>query len=136
LGAISGDNEIMTTKNILMTLLTFVVITAYGQTRTIKGVTLDKGGDPIIGCNVMLKGTTNGTVTDKCGEFQLTTDQKEVTVVFSCLTSDLRAFETIVNTSDFTEGDKVVFHLIGHWKMKNKDCKMTVDKRLKKYRIE
>jgi len=126
----------MTTKNILMTLLTFVVITTYGQTRTIKGITLDKGSDPILGCNVMLKGTTNGTVTDACGEFQLITDQKEVTIVFSCLTSDLRAFETNVNTTDFIEGDKLVFHLVGHWKMKNKDCKMTVDKRLKKYRIE
>jgi hypothetical protein len=126
----------MTTKNILMTLLTFVVITTYGQTRTIKGITLDKGSDPILGCNVMLKGTTNGTVTDACGEFQLITDQKEVAIVFSCLTSDLRAFETNVNTTDFIEGDKLVFHLVGHWKMKNKDCKMTVDKRLKKYRIE
>jgi hypothetical protein len=126
----------MTTKKILVTFLMFVVITSYGQTRTIKGITLDKGSDPILGCNVMLKGTTNGTVTDKCGEFQLTTDQKQVTVVFSCLTSDLRTFETIVSTSDFNEGDKVVFHLRGHWKMKNKDCKMAVDKRLKKYTIE
>ncbi len=124
------------TKIYLTTILTLVIITTFGQTRTIKGITLDKGGDPILGCNVMIKGTTNGTVTDKCGEFELTTDQKEVTVVFSCLTSDLRAFETIVNTSDFNDGDKVVFLLRGHWRMKNKDCKMTVDKRLKKYKIE
>lgn len=66
----------------------------------------------------------------------MTTDQKDVTIVFSCMTSDLRAFETIVKTSDFNDGDKVVFHLRGHWKMKNKDCKVPVDKRLKKYKIE
>ena len=123
-------------KKYVTTFLTFVVITTFGQTRTIKGITLDKGGDPVLGCNVAIKGTTNGTITDKCGEFELTTDQNEVTIVFSCLTSDLKAFESIVKTSEFNSGDKVVFQLRGHWKMKNRDCKNLVDKRLKKYIIE
>lgn len=126
----------MKNRKILLTLLTFFTIATYGQTRTIKGIALDKGRDPILGCNVFIKGTTNGTVTDICGEFELTTNQNEVTVIFSCLTSDLRAFETIVKTSEFNEGDNVIFHLRGHGKMKNKDCKKTIDKRLKKYTID
>ena len=127
----------MTLRNIILTLLTFFTIVTYGQQiRTIKGIALDKGGDPILGCNVFIKGTTNGTVTDTCGEFELTTTQNEFTVMFSCLTSDMRAFETTLKTTEFKEGDKVIFQLRGHWKMKNKDCKRSIDKELKKYKID
>ena len=126
----------MTNKIVLLTLLTFGVILTHGQTMTIKGILLDKGGQPIIGCNPIIKGTANGTRTDACGEFQLTTNEKEVTIVFSCMTSDLRGFETVVKSTDFNEGDKVIFHLRGHWKMKNKDCKKKIEKGLKKYVID
>lgn len=39
--------------------------------RTIKGTVLDASGEPIIGANVVEKGTTNGTVTDLDGKFTL-----------------------------------------------------------------
>ena len=42
------------------------------QTAKIKGTILDaKNGDPIIGANVLVKGTTNGTITDFDGNYEL-----------------------------------------------------------------
>jgi TonB-dependent SusC/RagA subfamily outer membrane receptor len=47
-------------------------IIAQGQnTRIAKGVILDENGESLIGVNVMEKGTTNGTITDLDGRFQL-----------------------------------------------------------------
>lgn len=39
--------------------------------RTVNGKVLDEHGDPVIGANVVEKGTTNGTVTDIDGRFSL-----------------------------------------------------------------
>lgn len=46
---------------------------AYQQVGTIKGTVLDaKTGEPIIGANVVVKGTTNGIITDFDGNYTLT----------------------------------------------------------------
>ena len=42
------------------------------QAKTIQGVVLDEAGIPVIGANVVEKGTTNGTITDLDGNFTLT----------------------------------------------------------------
>jgi hypothetical protein len=42
------------------------------QTRRIAGTVVDVNDEPIIGANIMEKGTTNGTVTDVDGKFALT----------------------------------------------------------------
>lgn len=41
------------------------------QTRTISGTVVDETNLPVIGANVMVKGTTNGTITDMEGRFTL-----------------------------------------------------------------
>ena len=41
------------------------------QTAKIKGTILDQNGEPIIGANVLVKGTTNGTITDFDGNYEL-----------------------------------------------------------------
>lgn len=41
------------------------------QTKTISGVVKDANGEPIIGANVVVKGTTNGNITDLDGRFTL-----------------------------------------------------------------
>ncbi len=41
------------------------------QAKTIHGVVLDNAGIPVIGANVVEKGTTNGTITDLDGNFTL-----------------------------------------------------------------
>ncbi|MDD4590997.1 MAG: carboxypeptidase-like regulatory domain-containing protein, partial [Parabacteroides sp.] len=40
--------------------------------RTITGTVKDPNGDPIIGANIVQKGTTNGTITDADGNFTIT----------------------------------------------------------------
>ena len=41
------------------------------QKKTITGTIVDPSGMPVIGANVMVKGTTNGTITDMDGKFSL-----------------------------------------------------------------
>lgn len=41
------------------------------QTKTVTGTVLDADGIPVIGANVIVKGTTNGTITDFDGKFSL-----------------------------------------------------------------
>ena len=46
--------------------------------RKVTGVILDSTGIPVIGANVIVKGTTNGTVTDLDGKFSLEVDNNAV----------------------------------------------------------
>ena len=48
------------------------------QTKKIKGTVVDNMGVPIIGANVMIKGTTNGTTTDMDGQFSLDASDNDV----------------------------------------------------------
>lgn len=50
--------------------------------RTVKGVVTDKG-EPIIGANVLVKGTANGTITDLDGRFSLNNVPSNGTLVVS-----------------------------------------------------
>lgn len=61
--------------NKLSMLLAFCLcsFTIFAQT-TVKGKVTD-GKEPVIGANVTIKGTTDGTVTDMDGKFELTTNQ-------------------------------------------------------------
>ncbi len=45
--------------------------TVVQQQKTIRGTVLDSGGEPVIGANVIIKGTTIGTVTNIDGKFDL-----------------------------------------------------------------
>lgn len=51
------------------------------QTKKITGTILDATGMPVIGANVMVKGTTNGTITDMDGNFTLEVDKDAILVV-------------------------------------------------------
>lgn len=45
------------------------------QTLTVNGLVVDSNGEPIIGANVLEKGTTNGSLTDVDGKFTLNVRQ-------------------------------------------------------------
>lgn len=49
--------------------------------KKITGVVYDEAGIPVIGANILEKGTTNGTITDIDGNFSLTVSDKAVLVV-------------------------------------------------------
>ena len=53
-----------------------------GQNSTLKGVVKDVDGIPLIGVNVVEKGTTNGTVTDIDGNFSINV-KTHSTVIFT-----------------------------------------------------
>lgn len=53
------------------------------QSRTIKGTVIDKTGAPLPGVNVVLKGTTVGTITDGSGNFSISVSGNEATLVFT-----------------------------------------------------
>lgn len=52
------------------------------EKKMVNGVVVDATGMPVIGANVMEKGTTNGTITDMDGKFSLEVD-KDATLIFS-----------------------------------------------------
>jgi hypothetical protein len=109
----------------------------FGQApKAIKGIVVDKSNSPIPYCTVFVKGTKLSATTDKCGEFELPTVQPEFTIVFNCMsTHDFESFERMIDVKEIPEGETVLFVLRNHGKYKNKECKMKVDKRLKKLKV-
>mgnify|MGYP004451056111 FL=1 len=59
-----------------------LAVTAMAQV-TVKGVVKDEQGEPIIGANVLVKGTTNGTITDLDGNYTVSDVARNATLVFS-----------------------------------------------------
>ena len=51
------------------------------QTRTVTGIVTDSKGEPLLGVNVVVKGTTNGTMTDMDGHFSLPAESNAVLVI-------------------------------------------------------
>lgn len=51
--------------------------------KTVKGVVTDNNGEPIIGANVVVKGTTNGVITDIDGNYTLTNVPEDGVITFS-----------------------------------------------------
>lgn len=69
-------------KTILPLLLgLFLSLGAFAQQISIRGTVKDATGEPIIGANVVVKGTTNGTVTDFDGNYSLKANKGQ-TLVF------------------------------------------------------
>ena len=52
-------------------LLSVLAVGAFAQSKTVLGTVLDKTGESVIGASVVVKGTTNGTITDFDGKFTL-----------------------------------------------------------------
>jgi TonB-linked SusC/RagA family outer membrane protein len=72
-------------KKLLLTCFTLVfALSLWAQERTVSGkVTSADEGTPIPGVNVVVKGTTNGTVTDTDGNFSLSVPGSGASLVFS-----------------------------------------------------
>lgn len=67
---------------LLISLLISTSFSLYAQEVRIEGTVRD-GTEPLIGVNVLEKGTTNGTITDIDGKFSLTVSDKEGTLIVS-----------------------------------------------------
>lgn len=50
---------------------------------TVSGTVVDQAGEPVIGVNVLVKGSTNGTITDMDGKFSLANVDANATLTVS-----------------------------------------------------
>lgn len=75
---------------------------AQQQGRTITGKVIDENGDPVIGANIIEKGTTNGTVTDVDGNFSLRLEENAILHI-----SYIGYLPQDINTSD-----KMTFNIV------------------------
>lgn len=67
----------------LIALFSVLAIGAYAQSKTVSGTVVDQTGEPIIGANVVVKGTTNGIITDLDGRFTLSNVPDKGTISIS-----------------------------------------------------
>ncbi|MFD1094119.1 SusC/RagA family TonB-linked outer membrane protein [Salegentibacter chungangensis] len=69
-------------NGILTLLLAFVVHLSYAQEKTVSGTVTDDAGLPLLGVNVIEKGTNNGTQTDFDGNYSIKVEEGQ-SLVFS-----------------------------------------------------
>nr|WP_278580620.1 carboxypeptidase-like regulatory domain-containing protein [Bacteroides intestinalis] len=55
----------------LVALFSVLAIGAAAQSKTVSGTVTDKTGETVIGASIVVKGTTNGTITDINGKFTI-----------------------------------------------------------------
>lgn len=69
------SNQLSLTGHLLrisfILLFWMTAVFAYGQVKNVKGQVFDTKGESVIGASVLVKGTTNGTITDMDGNFIL-----------------------------------------------------------------
>ena len=63
-------NRLLLLKRVYSTfLLSMLCVLAFAQGKQISGIIKDSAGEPMIGVNVLVKGTSVGTITDVEGKF-------------------------------------------------------------------
>lgn len=103
-------------------------VQAFSQSITVNGVVKDKTGEAVIGANIVVKGTTNGTITDFDGNFTLQANKGDI-IVFSFIgykSQELPATEqmSVVLTDDTQLLEDVV--VIGYGSVKKSDLSGSV----------
>ena len=97
-------------KKILFLFFVVFAATAYSQDVTITGTVTDANSEPLVGVNVLVKGTTTGAITDIDGNFSVS-GKKGSTLVFSyigMLTQEVVIGYQTVKKSDLTGAVAVV----------------------------
>ncbi|MDH5598757.1 MAG: carboxypeptidase-like regulatory domain-containing protein, partial [Cyclobacteriaceae bacterium] len=101
--------------------LAFVITSAFAQSRTVTGTVTDPAtGESLPGVNVVVKGTTNGTITDIDGKYSLEVPSEGGTLIFSFVGMETK--EVVIGTqsvidvalgTDVTELQEVVVTALG-----------------------
>ena len=68
-------NKLFQYATVVLPLL-FFSLWSYAQTSMIRGTVIDEKGESMVGVNVVIKGTTTGTITDVDGKYQLQAEAK------------------------------------------------------------
>ena len=80
----NGKTEAFKLKNLLFLLMgLFLSVNLFAQTSQVGGKVVDETGSALIGVTVVVKGTTNGTVTNIDGNYTLAKVPESATLVFS-----------------------------------------------------
>lgn len=125
---VQSESKRTFTQSLFFVLFLLSSTLAFAQNR-VTGVVTDKTGEPLIGVNVLEKGTTNGTVTDIDGKFTVNMPQGK-TLVFSFIgfvTQEIKVTSNVVNVAlneDTKTLDEVV--VIGYGSMTRKDVTSSI----------
>ena len=74
------------------------------QGKKVTGMVVDGAGEPVIGANVVVKGTTNGTITDFDGNYSLEGVSANDILVVSYIVPRDPGGKSIFNKSNFKRG--------------------------------
>lgn len=116
----SGITYVMEGNNIVL-----IKNSKQQSTRKITGNVIDNYGDPVIGANIIVKGTTSGTITDVNGDFSLDVPSDAVLVIsfIGYISQEVAVgTQTVVNVK-LAENAKALDEVvvIGYGTMKKKD---------------
>ncbi|ANQ51957.1 TonB-dependent receptor [Flammeovirga sp. MY04] len=75
--------ELLFIRLLFLTVFTFGAIDAFAQSRTITGTIHDENNEPLIGANILIEGTTNGTIADFDGKYHLEVPEGTNNIVVS-----------------------------------------------------
>ena len=96
------------------------------KTKTITGTIVDSSGEPVIGASIVVKGTTNGTITDVDGNYSLSNVPENSTVSISYIgyqplsyPASSKELSRVILKEDAEMLDEVV--VIGYGTMKKSD---------------
>ncbi len=102
-------------KNLLIFILLLLAVHINAQDRSINGIVKSSDGEAIPGANVVIKGTTKGTVTGSDGSFSIAIPGSDVELSISFIGFETKlmpvgnnTFLEVVLQSDFMELDQVV----------------------------
>lgn len=95
------------------------------QSRKISGTVTDQNGEPVVGANVSVKGTTNGTITDAEGSYSIHTLNGQNVLVFSFIGMATQEIKVNSEKTDVTLMEDAIgleeVVAIGYTSMKRKD---------------
>ena len=103
-------------------------VNTFAQQIVVKGIVKDTTGEPIIGANVIVKGTTNGTITDFDGNFLLNANKGDIIIIsfigYRSQEAQAAASMNIILKDDTELLDEVV--VIGYGSVKKDDLSGSV----------
>ena len=106
----------------------FLSVNTFAQQIVVKGIVKDTTGEPIIGANVIVKGTTNGTITDFDGYFLLNANKGDIIIIsfigYRSQEAQAAASMNIILKDDTELLDEVV--VIGYGSVKKDDLSGSV----------
>ena len=106
----------------------FLSVNTFAQQIVVKGIVKDTTGEPIIGANVIVKGTTNGTITDFDGNFLLNANKSDIIIIsfigYRSQEAQAAASMNIILKDDTELLDEVV--VIGYGSVKKDDLSGSV----------